>query len=233
MIKKIERWAWVGGAMLAVIAGAVNSVGFLSYAHQAVTHLTGTTTLLSLAIVHEEMGELLHLCAVVAAFVAGAAFSGFLIQHSTLKLGRRYGAALLVESVLLASAAALMKSHSAVGSYFASAACGLQNAMASTYSGTLLRTTHLSGMFTDLGAALGHCARGIEVDWLRVRLCLTIIISFAGGGIAGAVLFDYLQYDTLYVPAALIGVVGVGYTAYAHAKKQRTATEITPRGKAG
>jgi uncharacterized membrane protein YoaK (UPF0700 family) len=219
MINKIERWAWWGGAMLAAIAGAVNAVGFLSYAHQAVTHLTGTTTLLSLAMSGEKMGELLHLCGVISAFVVGAAFSGFLIQHSTLKLGRRYGAALLVESALLACAAAMMKSDGLIGSYFASAACGLQNAMASTYSGALIRTTHLSGMFTDLGAALGHYARGIHVDWLRVRLCLTIIVSFMIGGVVGAVLFGRLNYNTLYVPAAFTGIVGISYIAYAHSKR--------------
>jgi uncharacterized membrane protein YoaK (UPF0700 family) len=225
MITKIERWAWWGGAMLAAIAGAVNAVGFLSYAHQAVTHLTGTTTLLSMAISHGQARELFHLAGVIMAFVVGAAFSGFLVQHSTLKLGRRYGAALLVESILLASAASLMKSHGLVGSYFASAACGLQNAMASTYSGALVRTTHLTGMFTDLGAALGHCARGIQVDWLRVRLCLTIIVSFSIGGIVGALAFDQLNYDTLYVPAAMTGIVGIWYVIYAHRKRVKMQNE--------
>jgi uncharacterized membrane protein YoaK (UPF0700 family) len=225
MINKIERWAWWGGAMLAAIAGAVNAVGFLSYAHQAVTHLTGTTTLVSLAISDRKIDELMHLCGVVSAFVFGAAFSGFLIQHSTLKLGRRYGAALLVESVLLACAAALMKSHGMLGSYFASAACGLQNAMAGTYSGALVRTTHLTGMFTDLGAALGHFARGIHVEWLRVRLCLTIIVSFTIGGVIGALMFGFLESDTLYVPAVLTGVVGLWYIAYAHRKRMSAKRE--------
>ena len=204
---------------MAGIAGTVNAVGFLSYAHQAVTHLTGTTTLISLAAVNREVAVWLHLLTVVGSFVAGAAVSGFLIQHNTLKLGRRYGVVLMIESVLLACAAALMKSHNMVGSYFASAACGLQNAMAGTYSGSLVRTTHLSGMFTDLGAALGHWARGIGVDWVRVRLCGVIIVSFAIGGVIGAILFDHLQFATLYVPAALTGVVGIGYTAYAHTRR--------------
>lgn len=221
MINKIERWAWWGGAMLAAIAGAVNAVGFLSYAHQAVTHLTGTTTLVSLAVTGQRFDEMRHLLGVIGAFVLGAAFSGFLIQHSTLKLGRRYGAALMVESVLLACAAALMKTHGPAGSYFASAACGLQNAMAGTYSGALVRTTHLTGMFTDLGAALGHLARGIHVEWLRVRLCLVIIVSFTIGGAMGALLFVQLQSDTLYVPAVVTGLAGMWYMAYAHRKRMK------------
>jgi uncharacterized membrane protein YoaK (UPF0700 family) len=219
MIRKIERWAWWGGAMLAGIAGAVNAVGFLSYSHQAVTHLTGTTTLVSLALSERHIDEALHLCFIIGAFVLGAAVSGFTIQQSTLKIGRRYGAALMIESALLICAAALMSGHSLVGSYFASAACGLQNAMASTYSGSLVRTTHLTGMFTDLGAALGHWIRRLEVDWIRVRLCLVIVVSFAIGGVMGALLFQRLGSNALYAPAVVTGLAGLGYTAYSHARR--------------
>jgi uncharacterized membrane protein YoaK (UPF0700 family) len=225
MIRKIERWAWWGGAVLASIAGMINAVGFLSYSHQAVTHLTGTTTLLSLATSEGLSSETRHLALVIGSFVAGAAFSGFLIQDSTLRLGRRYGAALMVESALLACAAALMKSHSATGSMLASAACGLQNAMASTYSGSLIRTTHLSGMFTDVGATIGHWVRRMPVDWIRFRLCVLIIVSFAAGGVMGAKLYQELHDDTLYVPAAITGVIGAGYAAYAHRVKLRTVVK--------
>jgi len=107
-----------------------------------------------------------------------------------------------------------MRSHTMLGSYFASAACGLQNAMASTYSGAVLRTTHLSGMFTDLGAALGHFLRGIPVDWIRVRLYAMLIGSFFLGGIAGSLLFATFGPATLYLPAAFTGTVAAGYTLY-------------------
>ena len=43
--------------------------------------------------------------------------------------------------------------------------------MVSTYSGAVVRTTHLSGMFTDLGIFLGHFLRGLPVDMRRLRLC--------------------------------------------------------------
>lgn len=214
MINKLERWAWWGGAILAGIAGIVNAVGLQSYAHQAVTHVTGTTTLFSLAAAKFDGRMLGDLGLVLLAFVGGAALCGFIVQNSTLKLGRRYGVALAVESLLLTLAAVLMRSHNTLGSYFASAACGLQNAMASTYSGTVLRTTHVSGMFTDLGAALGHFLRGTQVDWLRFRLCALLIGSFVIGGIVGSFLFDRFAYNTLYIPAALIALVASGYAIY-------------------
>lgn len=220
MINRLERWAWWGGALLACIAGIVNAVGLQSYAHQAVTHVTGTTSLFTLALAGGDAVGMMRLGLVLVSFVAGAALSGFIVQNSALQLGRRYGVALFVESVLLFVASALMGSHLGLGSYFASAACGLQNAMASTYSGAVLRTTHLSGMFTDFGAALGHLLRGAAVDWVRVRLYALLIGSFAVGGVIGSLLFRSFGPATLYFPAALTGSVAIVYTTYAHARSR-------------
>lgn len=222
MLKKLGHWAWIGGAALAGIAGMVNSIGFLSYSHQAVTHLTGTTSLLSIAIFEGNTHSIYHLAAVIFAFFIGAALSGFLIQRQTLKLGRRYGAALAIEGVLLAIAAMLMNRHHDAGSYFASAACGLQNAMASTYSGTILRTTHLTGMITDIGSSVGHLLRGLEVDLLRLRLCVLVFAGFTVGGIVGAALFRMYATQALYYPAAFTLIVAVVYTSYAHYSKLRS-----------
>jgi uncharacterized membrane protein YoaK (UPF0700 family) len=222
MIHKLERWVWWGGALLAAIAGIVNAVALQSYAHQAVTHVTGTTSLLSLAVAQGDPTGVVDLFLVLASFVGGAALSGFIIQHSSLKLGRRYGLALLIESMLLFAASRLMDTDVRLGSYLASAACGLQNAMASTYSGAILRTTHLSGMFTDLGAAIGHLLRGAAVDWIRVRLYALLIGAFVAGGIAGSLLFKIWGSATLYVPALFTGIVAVTYTTYAHWPRLRS-----------
>lgn len=104
MIHKLERWAWLGGMLLAGNAGMVNAVGLQAYAHQAVTHVTGTTSLFSLAVAHGDIAAIENLGWVLASFAAGAAVAGFVIQNAALKLGRRYGVALLIESLLLVAA---------------------------------------------------------------------------------------------------------------------------------
>jgi uncharacterized membrane protein YoaK (UPF0700 family) len=192
----------------------VNVVGLLGFEHQAITHLTGTTSLLGAALGTLNGGAALHFVAVIASFVTGTAISGFLIQDSALKLGRRYGLALGLESALLAFAVPLLNRQNHLGDYFASCACGLQNAMASTSRGSVVRTTHVSGMFTDLGIFIGHTLRGLAVDKRRLRLCLIIISGFLGGGIAGAAIYQTLGYATLYLPAACTGVAAIGYTVY-------------------
>lgn len=219
MLQKLGSWAWIGGASLSAIAGMVNAIGFLSYSHQAVTHVSGTTTQLSLALFQFDRPVVLHLAAVLFAFFLGAALSGFLIQRQTLKLGRRYGAALAVEGVLLLIAALLMRRHHDAGSYFASSAAGLQNAMATTYSGAILRTTHVTGIVTDIGSAVGHALRGLEVDLPRLRLYLLVLAGFLGGGIVGAALFSFSGTDALFYPAGLTLVVAIAYSAYAHYRR--------------
>src|SRR3982751_5067418 len=101
MISKLPRWIWTGGWVLAFIAGMVNVVGLLGFEHQAVTHLTGTTSMLAAAVAALDLSAIVHFATIIGSFVAGAVLSGFLIQDSTLQLGRRYGIALLLESVLL------------------------------------------------------------------------------------------------------------------------------------
>lgn len=214
MISKLPRWVWIGAWVLAVIAGMVNVVGFLGFEHQAITHLTGTTSLLGAAIASASAPAAFHFAALILAFVVGCVVSGFIVQDTTLKLGRRYGVALLLVSLLLFAAVPLLRHKSVYGMYAAACACGLQNAMVSTFSGAVVRTTHLSGMFTDLGIFLGHFLRGLPVDARRLRLCVTVISGFLVGGIAGALAFRAVGYSALFVPAFLTASASLAYVLY-------------------
>ena len=214
MISKLPAWVWTGAGVLAFIAGTVNVIGLLGFGHEAITHLTGNTSLLGDAVARLDLHTALHFAALIGAFVAGCVLSGFIIQDSTLQLGHRYGVALLLGSVLLFAAVPLLGRGSVYGMYAAAAACGLQNAMASTFSGAVVRTTHVSGMFTDLGIFLGHALRGIAVDTRRLWLCVVVISGFFGGGVAGAVGFRVLGYRTLLIPATLTAVAALAYGLY-------------------
>jgi uncharacterized membrane protein YoaK (UPF0700 family) len=214
MISKLPRWVWAGAWGLAFVAGIVNVVGLLGFEHQSVTHLTGTTSMLAASLAALDLSGVLHFAGILGSFVAGTVISGFMIQDSTLQLGRRYGIALLLESFLLCLAVPLLKNGSIFGIYSAACACGLQNAMMSTYSGTVVRTTHVSGMFTDLGIFLGHAMRGLPVDSRRISLCLLVISGFLCGGVAGAFTFRHIGYNALFIPGGLTAIASVAYGLY-------------------
>jgi uncharacterized membrane protein YoaK (UPF0700 family) len=188
--------------------------GYMGFRHQSITNLTGSTSLLGVSLGMADHGEAWHWALSIGAFVLGAIFSGLIVQQRTLMLGRRYGVALVLESLLLFAAVPLLDAGNSVGLYLASMAAGLQNGMASTYSGMVFRTTHVSGMFTDLGIYIGQRLRGLQVDTLRIRVCVLVIGSFMLGSVAGALLFRMLQERTLLIPAVLTGLCGVSYSLY-------------------
>ena len=221
---QLPRWVWVGSGLLACVAGMVNVVGYLSFEQQAVTHLTGTTTLLGEAVAKRDLHAISRLAGVALAFMAGAALSGMIVQDSTLKLGRRYGVALVLESLLLFAAIPLFMQGRLAGPLLAAMACGLQNAMATTYSGAVIRTSHLSGMFTDLGIGLGHALRGMPLQKRRLLLCGLIISGFFTGAVLGALLFVRFGYAALAVPATITGSIGLGYAAHRQLQLRRART---------
>ncbi len=193
----------------AFIAGTVNVIGLLGFEHQAVTHLTGNTTLLAAAIASPDLGLVSHFGALIGSFVVGAAISGFVVRDNPLQLGRRHGAALAIVSLLLFASFPLLQGRSAYGMYAAACAIGLQNAMISTYTGSIVRTSHVSGMFTDLGMFVGHAVRGLPVDRRRVRVSLTVICGFLVGGLVGAGAFRALSYSAVLLPAGLAGAASL------------------------
>jgi uncharacterized membrane protein YoaK (UPF0700 family) len=222
----LPRWVWIGATLLACVAGMVNVIGYLGFEHQAVSHLTGTTSLLGAALAQGDWRAMTQLCGVVIAFCIGATLSGLILQGRSLQLGRRYGVALSIEAALLALAVPLFLQQQILGAMLAAMACGLQNAMVTTYSGALVRTTHLSGMFTDLGIGLGHALRGLPLPVRQLTLSAIIITGFLAGGVLGAWLFAGLGYRALLVPAALTGLAGTGYTAYRHWRLRSTPDGI-------
>jgi len=215
-LRQLPRWAWFGTGVLAFIAGLVNSVGYLGFRHESISNMTGNTSLLGIALGKADGLELAHWVLAIGAFVLGAMLSGMIVQQSTLKLGRRYGVALTLESVLLFCAIPFLDASSSIGLYLASIGMGLQNGMVSAYSGAIIRTTHVTGIFTDLGTSLGHLLRGLPVDMLRVFVCIVVATTFMFGSAMGALLFERMQEHALLIPAMLTGVCGLGYGAYRH-----------------
>ncbi len=226
LTKPIPAWILGGGAFLAACAGCINAVGFLSMQHQAITHLTGTVSLLGVNLALGEWSQVIHTGEVFLAFFAGCVISGLIIRQRALQIGAPYGIALLLESCLLVTAAWLFTRGNASGCHIAALACGLQNAMASTYSGAVIRTTHVTGMITDLGISVGQLIRRESFDRRRTGLYSVLLVGFFGGGVGGAAGFLVAGYRVLYFPAAFTAAAGIAYFIVTHSARSdvRVAT---------
>lgn len=216
-------WVYLGGLTLTLIAGSINAVGFLGAHHQALSHMTGTVTILGMELARADYGVAAHALAILGAFFTGCLISGAVISQSSLRLGRRYGIALTLESLALFAAVHFLRRSSAAGDYLAALACGLQNAMVTTYSGSTMRTTHITGMVTDLGITCGHFVRGATVDWFRFRIYGVLFLGFFSGGLLGTLAYGRFGYDTLLLPASLSGLAGLGYVAVKHHERRHHA----------
>ncbi|TZF91636.1 DUF1275 domain-containing transporter [Cognatilysobacter lacus] len=214
MISRLPRWVWPVAWLLAFDAGAVNAVGLLGAAHQAVSHLTGTTTLLATAIADGDGLGIARFAGVALAFVAGAVAAGAVIPTNPLDLDQRQSALLAAVAVLLVLSLAAFESGSLAGLHLAAAACGLQNAMTTSFSGAVVRTSHVSGMFTDLGIALGHALRRAPVQPRRLLLCSVVIAGFFAGGLAAAALYARVGYGALWLPTGMTVVLAIVNAAH-------------------
>jgi uncharacterized membrane protein YoaK (UPF0700 family) len=219
MRRYAPAWVYASGFLLAAIAGAVNAVAWLGVEHKGITHATGAITEASTRLAHHDWSAAAHSIAVVAAFLVGAMLSGVVVAHEQLRLGRRYGIGFVIESALLFGAF-VVRDHTLVffSDYLAAAACGLQNALATSFSGAVVRTTHMTGVVTDLGLLLGHALRGQKPDMWKFWLYVSLLSGFATGGVVGAASSAVLGARALLLPATATFVAGVAYTLWAHAR---------------
>ena len=202
----------VGGALFAFIAGAVNMTGFLSAAHSAVSHMTGTATLLAKAARDQDPELGLRMGLILISFFAGAVISGAATGGVNLNFHRRYGVLIAVEGFVLLAAASLFHSARPLSAESCCAfACGIQNGMVTIVSGAIVRTTHLTGIVTDLGTHIGQILRGGPLHGSRFFLHFSILAGFATGAFATGIVYDDIGFDLLKWLAWALIAVGTGY----------------------
>ena len=205
-------WISLGGAWLALCAGFINAAGFLQIHEHGLTHVTGQVTRVGIEVAAGRFSSAGEAGVLVLWFFLGAMISGVIIRKSELSArGRPYGVALLVEATLLGAATLLMVNRQSWGSNLAAVAAGLQNALATSYSGAIVRTTHMTGIVTDLGLLFGHAVRGEQIEWAKARLLGLLLGSFLAGGVLGAVAFPALGPWALLPPTIALTIAAFSF----------------------
>lgn len=191
--------------ILAAIAGAANAGGFFALG-QYTSHMTGYLSQLAdnLAMLNLKIA-FIGLVA-IGAFVAGAAFSTVLInwaRHYTAH--QQYALPLAVQGGLMLCFAFGGVFTSDAGRLFALACLcfimGMQNATITKISGARIRTTHATGMITDIGIELGRATFGLfqprsgaGADRPKLALLLRLVLAFLVGGIVGAIGYSQIGF---------------------------------------
>lgn len=202
--------------LLALTAGILNSVGFMAIAIYT-SHMTGLTAALadSLAVGAVDVA-LLSLLA-IGSFVVGAAVCAVLFNWGRRRgLRSRYAIVLLLESLLVLLIGLLAQELTAAERTWALIAVlgftmGMQNAIITKISNAQIRTTHVTGMVTDIGIELGklmyrHRAGDpdpVRADLGKLRLHVLLVSAFFIGGLLGALSYMAIGFLTV-VPTACI-----------------------------
>ncbi|MES2308042.1 MAG: YoaK family protein [Verrucomicrobiota bacterium] len=215
VISQIEamdfKWVLMGAFVLSFLGGNIN-VMMLSFFHVPVSHMTGAFSHLSMIYgAGIDVSSSVLTLWIVAAFFAGTVISGLLIGKESIFPGNHYSNALWLEGLILLLADAMIQSENKNGVALAALACGIQNAMATTYLGLNIRTTHVSGIVTDLGLALGHFLRGHPLHTRKTILLISLLLGFFGGGVIAAWIYLRWGKQTMIVPALLALSIASGY----------------------
>ncbi|KAI9338256.1 hypothetical protein BDR26DRAFT_821478 [Obelidium mucronatum] len=196
-----------GSCILAMNAGFINVVTLAGVFSVTVSHVTGNVSRIAISIFQGDITTLSLVTSILFSFMFGAFISGYMVGDGKFVLGRSYGYALMLESAMLFISFLTLRGEYIVGEWCAAFACGLQNAMATSYSGLVVRTTHMTGIATDIGNILGQaCRQDSNAEVWRLYVHVPILISYCFGGVLGQIAYYFLKEESLLVPCFFTGI---------------------------
>jgi uncharacterized membrane protein YoaK (UPF0700 family) len=168
------------GFTLAFVAGATNAGGFLAV-QQYTSHMTGIVSSMADNVVLRVPELVIGGVGALVSFVAGAACSAVMVNYARRRqLESEFAFPLLLEAILLSCFGILGAQLDRIEGLFVPATVmllcfimGLQNAVITKLSHAEIRTTHVTGVITDIGIELGKLCY-----WNRT-------LQAAGGNVVG------------------------------------------------
>lgn len=206
-------------SLLSFVAGIVNVTGFLAV-QRLTTNVTGHFAFFVDEIFKLNFWQGFMYFLYIFFFFLGSFVSNLLVEILS-KTSERfiYIIPIIVESLILFLLAVfgpyLILQSPNLLAFSLLFAMGLQNSLVTTISNAAVRTTHLTGLFTDLGIELSQLffyKQKDQKDKLRssIKLRLTIITFFFLGGLLGGILYSTLTLYTLAI-AGIVLVIGIIY----------------------
>lgn len=227
MIRQLRGWTAVQrtaqsnlrlGVTLSFVAGATNAGGFLAVG-QYTSHMTGVVSSVADHLVLGQVTLALAGLLALAAFMGGAMTTAWMVNWALRrKLQSAYARPLLLEAALLLVFGLFGTGINFFAGLFVPLTVlvlcfimGLQNAVITKISNSEIRTTHITGLVTDLGIELGkmlyinrlHQATPVVANRNKLRLHAKLIGSFFVGGLLGAMGFKSLGFITT-VPLSIV-----------------------------
>lgn len=211
-------------SLLSFVAGLVNVTGFMAIG-QLTTNVTGHFAFFIEGIYAPGVTSAFLFLFYIVCFLLGSFVSNLLVELLKKKSDRYiYILPVIIESALLGTVAfmgpRLVEIDFNLIAYILLFAMGLQNSLVTIISDAIVRTTHLTGLFTDLGIELSQwffykTKKQRKRLATTIRLRLRIIIYFFLGGATGGFFYSYLEFYVFLIPAVLL-LLGLAYDSMKH-----------------
>ncbi|EGF92951.1 hypothetical protein ABI_13900 [Asticcacaulis biprosthecium C19] len=210
------------GVVLAFVAGAVNAGGFLAVGAYT-SHMTGMVASITDLVVVDQWRTAVAIIPHILAFFAGSVLSAVLINWARLKhLASEFALPLMAEACLLIVFGLLAATGLAAGLNglygLIALLClimGLQNGLITKISHAEIRTTHMTGVITDLGIETGRFLFGkvshadTRFSAVKLRRLVLLLVGFVIGGLAGAAAFSWIGFVAVLPLAALLAAMAL------------------------
>ena len=206
------------GCVLCMVAGATNAGGFLAVG-QYTSHMTGILSSVADNIVLGQLQLALAGLALLMAFIGGSMTTAWIVNWSKRRSMRSaYARPLVLEAALLLVFGIFGTGVNHFAWLFVPMTVlllcfimGLQNAVITKVSQAEIRTTHVTGLLTDLGIELGKLvyingpsfSQKVVANRAKLRIHAMLVASFLGGALLGAFGFKAYGYIAT-VPLAII-----------------------------
>lgn len=203
--------------LLSMVAGIVNSTGVLSI-HTLTTNVTGHFAFFAEEFFKENYQISIVFFVFTIFFFFGAFTSNVLAEIVVRKSPDKSHFLPIALEICILTAVALITypinndtfdvKYTAFALLFA---MGIQNALVTKISQSTVRTTHLTGLFTDLGIEVSQLFFYKKIEEKKrlkatIYLRLSIILSFFCGCILGAFSYNYFNIKTLLIAVILLVV---------------------------
>ena len=199
--------------IFAFTAGAMNSGGFLAIG-QYTSHMTGILASISDNLVLGATKSALSAAIAVLVFCMGAAFSAFLINHLRRNFwGQQFAGPILLEALLILGFGIVGVIGGGTAVSFGLSAgllcfiMGLQNATITKITRARMRTTHITGILTDIGIRIGNGQTKPNHHLSSLSVLRWVFLMFFAGGLTGAIGFSVVGYGFCLPLAAVLVLV--------------------------
>lgn len=203
----------------AFVSGVTNVAGVIAFL-AFTSNITGHVANLAKHVVERNFREIVIFFIWLLLFFAGAFVSNFIVRsaHSRSRY-HAHAIPMVLEIIMLLCVAiygyhfydeTLLEREAIIGAILFS--MGLQNSLVSHISGGLIKTSHLTGLFTDLGADMAELVyrQSSATDAVRHRILirLTILGFYFMGGVAGGYFFGRYEFSIFFfIPLILLTIL--------------------------